>query len=176
MEVFTVTKEMMKNAAAYMPIALKETLAKQIAGLCVSKAPEDTSGLTAESAGLKQVLCLNAFLQFYLKAETVTEGEQTNIMAAFDEKACTNPINQVERYKGDPECKRMAFDMLSDYRDFKKIVNTEINNLLARNNDPYARLAKMLKDLLKDEDVKQMLSALSDQTQSQQTEKEEQNG
>lgn len=50
-------------------------------------------------------------------------------------------LNQIERFKSDPEVKDIVFDLMSDYKDFKKLVDTEIYNAKANTNDLIPRLS-----------------------------------
>lgn len=64
-----------------------------------------------------------------------------NAYEKYDYYAEDHLLNQIERFKSDPEVKDIVFDLMSDYKDFKKLVDTEIYNAKANANDPIPRLS-----------------------------------
>lgn len=151
MKAFFITNEMMKKAKTYMPLSEKEDLAKQIAELCLVplKVTEEEkkdsrlpiSLLYGEDMANKSILVMNTLLGFYFDID-VEDGEDP--YKIYDHYAEHHILNQLERFKSDAELKNKAFDILSDFKEFKKMVDTEIFNLRTLKNDPLHRLSDVL--------------------------------
>lgn len=174
METYTITKETMRNAQSYMPLGQKESLARQIADLCVKPtktAEQNKIGetllalptLQEEDSALKNMLLLNTLLGYYLDVElkeTAENGEAVDPYARYDFYAGGHIMNQLERFKGDAELKNKAFDLLADYKDFKKMVETEVYNKKVRENDAMGRLTASLAVFADPETVKALAEQL----------------
>lgn len=143
---FEITDEIMQNAIAYMPIEEKAAYAKTIAEQCVVAIPtaeQNVEGeklfalpyIKGENRELKALCLMNVLLSHYLNIEVATpfNEEQYNYYASG------SILNQIERYKSNFDLKNKAFDLLADYKEFRKFVDIEINNLIEVNNDTFAR-------------------------------------
>ena len=64
--------------------------------------------------------------------------------AEYDHYAMSHIVNQIERMKSNAELRDKAFDLLRDYRDLEKRLNTAIYNTMAVMNDPINRLFQKL--------------------------------
>ncbi len=151
---FKVTKDMLKTAITYMPLAIKESVSKQIAELCledIDTAEQNKIGeaiialphLKGENLTLKNILLLNTLVGYYLDQdmpETDENGKEIDAFERYDYYAGGHLLNQIERFKSDPEVKDIVFDLMSDYKDFKKLVDTEIYNAKANTNDLIPRM------------------------------------
>lgn len=151
---FKVTKEMLKAAVTYMPLYTKEAVSKQIAELCledIDTAEQNKIGeaiiamphLKGENLTLKNILLLNTLVGYYLDQdmpETDENGKEIDAFERYDYYAGGHLLNQIERFKSDPEVKDIVFDLMSDYKDFKKLVDTEIYNAKANTNDLIPRM------------------------------------
>ena len=62
----------------------------------------------------------------------------------YDYYASGNLISQLEGFKTDIEVKSIAFDLLNDYKNFKKMVDTEIYNSKNIENDLLNRVLRGL--------------------------------
>lgn len=144
---YVLSKETLKGAITYMPISAKSDIAKQIAKLCLKDmkyAEQNKEGqkflampcLKAEDMRLKNILLLNTLLGYYLNIQLSKDDDPD---ARYDYYAGGHLLNQIERFKSDNEVRNIAFDLLSDYREFEKTVNTVIYNEKQNNNDPIAR-------------------------------------
>lgn len=168
MEYFTLTKEAMLKAETYMPIADKIALAKRISTACVqpvkaAKQNKPADNLISlpmmqeEDCALKNILLLNTLLGYYFDIE-ITEGEDPYTL--YDYYSGGHLLNQIERFKGDRETKDIAFDILDDFREFKKMVDTMIFNEKTNANDPLGRLAASIELLADPENLKILAAEL----------------
>lgn len=161
---FEVTKDMLKNANTYMPVEMKMILSKQIANMCVVDTATDKENgfsVKVEDSMMKNVQCLLVLVDYYLKADVKDKISENNAFEIHNEIACGNPVNQMERFKFDSDTKRIAFDILSDYREFKKAVNTEVMNLLTVYNDPYVKLSKLLLSVLENTNLREAMEKIA---------------
>lgn len=175
---YTLTKEVLQAANAYMPIATKQALAKQIADLCVTDIADEKDfsianavlalpALRGENTVMRAVLLQNVFLGHYLNIQV---DDKADAFANYDYYGGTALINQIERFKADAEVKEKAFDILSDYKDFKRMVDAEILNLRLLHADALTRIVSALGVLATPENVKKMAEELQKQVEKQQAE------
>lgn len=146
----------MLKAKTYMPIADKIFLAKQIATQCLEErqiSDDHLKGvgllslpcLRYENAVTKEILELSTLLSIYF--DTEMSLKDVDSIKAYDYFMEKNIYNQLERYKAykgsqtDTEIIRTnAFDILADFKIFKKFVDNEIYNLRQQENDSVARV------------------------------------
>ena len=152
---YKITKDDLKDAVTYMPLRTKIALSKDIAALCLEDLDTDEQNkvgesiialphLKGENLALKNILLLNTLLGFYLDKDLPMKennGEEIDPYDLFDFYAGGHLLNQIERFKADPDVKDIVFDLLSDYKDLKKIVDTEIYNQKSNVNDIVPRMA-----------------------------------
>lgn len=161
-----ITKEQLKNARTYIPIAAKEILAEQIAGW-VMESVEMTKDsafpmppMWKENRAAKNLLMLGILCKYYLGVDFECQsvrllengksvGEQEvdffPTTEAFDELASSMILNQLERLKkGNSDISNIIFDILYDYKTLEQMVNAEIKELLSRKNDVVARAVDIL--------------------------------
>lgn len=145
MEKFIITEEMIQNAEDYIPLAEKSAYAMLCAPLC-TKELEFDGGVNSENAiplptikgeepGVKALAVMRFFLSHYLKIELPDDFTDKE----YDKYAGSHIFNQVERFKGTP-LKDKVFDILADFKEFKKILDAHIANEILRNNEPIERL------------------------------------
>ena len=162
METFKITKEMLVKAKSYMPLNEKIAYSKSVAEICLKEyktAEENAIGekflafpyLKGEDMGLKSVLLLNVLLGFYFDIDVKENNEK--VYEQYDYYAGGNILNQIERFKSDYEVKDKVFDLIADYKDFKKMVDTEIYNLKTLSNDSLARLSAAMTILSSPENI-----------------------
>ncbi len=193
---FTVTKEMMLGAVTYMPIKNKRDLSRQIASLCVEgkkTAEQNRAGeslmafpaMRGEDAALKSMLLLNTLLGFYFDIELPEkdgEGKDVDSYARHDYYAGGHILNQIERFKKDEMCRERAYELLSDYKEFRIMVDTEIANLKAVNNDGLARFTAACQIFSSPEVLRELMNELKSvagqtvETLAERGEKEPSNG
>ncbi len=161
------TKEQINQARTYMPIDEKMALSKVIAELCIEEKPVSSQNkashkilslpyLRMENLKLKQVQMMWVLLTKYLKMEVASPFTEVE----YDEYAGSHIMNQLERFKSDFELKNLIFDMMSDYKEFEKLVNTEIYNLKCNNNDTVARFLATLEICSNPDNIKNLFDIL----------------
>lgn len=167
MEHFIITDEIMERAKTYMPEQQKKELAKKIADLCLAPlktAEQNKAGekilampyLRGEDMSLKRILLLRALLGFYFDIE-VDPNEDS--YEQYDFYAGGHIYNQLERYKG-TEYKSKAFDILFDFKEFKKTVETEIYNIRTNWNDSLGRIIAAVQVFSTPENIKALSEEL----------------
>lgn len=150
MEKFIITKEIIKNARDYLPIGNKETFAELIAKKCVVPCVtrEDTERGKADLAiptmyrehyHQKQLLLMCFFLQYYFQLPVAEEEPFGDEM--YDFYAGSHIFEQLERMKQDKEVKDKVYDLMADYKDFKKHVESAIFQKLSDKNDTLTRFS-----------------------------------
>lgn len=180
MDKFKITKEMIVKAKSYMPLQAKTAYAQSVAEICLKDyktAEQNIEGekflalpyLKGEDMGLKSVLLINVLLGFYFDIEVKEFEKPEEVYKQFDYYAGGNLLNQIERFKSEVDVKDKVFDLIADYKDFKKMVDTEIYNLKALNNDPIARLAASIQILSTPENIKALTEELKKTTEEYET-------
>lgn len=148
-EYFVITKEILLKAKTYMTLADKDIMSGDLALRVVKEVPAlEREGIPSlplpplyeEDSALKAILLLNILFGYYLDVEVREPTEDFDIFDVHDYYNGGHPLNQIERFKGDKDVKNIAFDLLEDWREFRKMVDTKIYNLKARNNDSLARV------------------------------------
>ena len=151
MEYFEITKEMLLKAKTFMPLEVKRIMSDDIATKCLKEAKvEERAGipslplppLVEESPETKAILLASTLFGFYFDVEMEYEEREdgTGVYDSYNYYFGGHPLNQIERFKGDKDVKNIAFDLLEDWREFKKLVDTKIFGLKARKNDSLARV------------------------------------
>lgn len=164
---FMITDEIMQNAVSYMPIEEKQELAKTIAQQCVMDIPTAKQNLEGEKflalpyikgedKEIKSMCLLNVLLLHYLKISIETPMDEK----IYNYYAGGAILNQIERYKSNFNLKSKAFDLLADYKEFRKFVDVEVNNLIAVNNDILARLMASISIFSNPDNVKKAVEEL----------------
>lgn len=167
MKNFIISDNLMESAKSYMPLREKKDLAKQIADLCLvpmKTAEQNRAGekllampnMRSEDMALKQILLLNTLLGFYFDIKVDPEKDSYE---QYDFYSGAHIFNQLERYKG-TMWKNKAFDILSDFKEFRKMVDTEIFNIRQNWNDPVARFTSAVQILSTPENVKALMDEL----------------
>ena len=151
MEYYEITKEMLLNAKTFMPLQVKQVMSDSIAQKCIRQVKVDEIApipnlplppVFEEDPEMKAVLLCSTLFGYYFDHEIeFDESEEgTGIYDAYNQHFGGHPLNQIERFKGDKDVKNIAFDLLEDWREFKKLVDTKIFNLKARKNDILSRI------------------------------------
>lgn len=164
---FKVTEEILKNASDYIPLSRKILLAKTIARFCIEKsktAAQNEKGLEflalptlwVDDLETKSLYTMSVLLTEYLKIQIPEDFTDEN----YDQYASTHILNQLERFKSNVILKDKVFDLLNDFRDFKKLLDTEIFNEKEVRNDPIARLSAAISIVSNPENIKKMQEEL----------------
>lgn len=173
-EVFEITKDMMLSAKTYMDLESKEDLARNIARRVLRPMPTAKQNHPAdelismpmmmeENVKLKSILLMVTLFSYYFDI-TFTEDESGLLRFDYDFYAGGHPLNQIERFKSDRETKDIAFDLIEDFREFKKIVDTMVYNEKANANDPVGRFMASIAVLSTPENVQTLMSELTKST------------
>ena len=161
------TKEQLKDARTYIPIASKELLAEEIAlwvmeqvEILVNDSVIPMPPMFKENRAAKNLLMLGIMCRYYLRLDFECQsvrlledgkkvGEQEidffPTTEAYDELASSMIFNQLERLKkGSNEVSNIIFDILYDYKTLEQMVNAEIKEMLLRKNDVLTRTISAL--------------------------------
>ena len=170
-ETFVFTEEDIKNASEYMPLASKITLSKEIASGCIvpmKTADQNIPGLDflalpelyEEDLGRKSIMLLSTLLGWYFDIQMPVDEEGRITAEIYDRFAAGAPLNQLERFKGNAVLRDKVFNIIADFKEFKKMVDTEIYNIKANNNDPVARFNAAVMIVSKPENITKLLKEL----------------
>ena len=148
MKNFELTSEIMGEAKTYMPLAQKTILAEMIARKCLRPIkPQNKEeniesflvipSVVGEDILQKEQMLLNVLLSHYFDIKIPKMDNKL-----YDKYMGGHLLNQLERFKSDQEYKTKAFDILTDFKTIKKMVDTEIYNIKTKENDIAERVLK----------------------------------
>ena len=155
MEFVKITEDIVRKANAYAPIEEKEAFVEHCAQKCRNSVTinlgEEADNMAmpymyTEDVFRKSRYLMGAFLTFYLSFDGDRDLETENgdkwllTQKCYDLFAESQVMNQLERFKGNAELRDKVFDLLRDYRDLEKKLNTTIYNNLTVMNDPINRM------------------------------------
>ena len=157
MEKIIITEEQMKNAVTYAPAKVKEEFVEYCCLRCLSTSKIDLGvgdnsampNMYIEDTFAKSRYLMTALCVLYLgipsdKLDKESGDDWLMTDAEYDHYAMSHIVNQIERMKSNAELRDKAFDLLRDYRDLEKRLNTAIYNTMAVMNDPINRLFQKL--------------------------------
>lgn len=142
----TLTKEIILKANDYIPLERKNVWCRNVAA--VSIRPVGVSGDNKgqaiptpdryEENTMARVMALaSALAQNYLGVY----GEDAVLQETdYDEILGSHLLNQLERMKSDRDVRDKIFNILYDYSELKKMLNTEIYSRLGHLNDTLSRI------------------------------------
>lgn len=173
-EKFKITPEIMKNANTYISIAMKELIASDLARACVKetykiKSHEDNSqyqsdyGLSpmyCESPSSKARVMMTVLMSFYLNLWGDDKAFLCDI-SEYDDLASAHVLNQIERFKSG-EYREKAFDLLADYKETEKYLNSAIYSVLRELNDPAKRILDALGNMASAEMMQNTLNQIQE--------------
>ena len=150
-EKFALTAEEIQKAEDYIPIEKKIKFVEENAPLCVDRMNvmatigEDSVELPPiykENSELKSRFLLGFLLKEYFGIKYAEEDdvEYAITREEYDRISSSHIFNQLERMKSNQALRDKVFDLLSDYKDVEKRMNTEIYGILNTQNDPVARV------------------------------------
>lgn len=161
---FLVDEEMIKNATSYISLATKKAIAKGLADACLVAIDTTTEKIASETqlpipqlyreeCGAKSLYLMYYFLTEYLHIKLSDEFPEEE----YDYYASSHIFNQLERFKtADKEIKDKVFDILYDYKELKKMLDTEIFNLKESRNDTLDRIQDSISLFASPENIKQL--------------------
>lgn len=173
-ETFKITHDMMQKADTYIPIAEKELIAATVARACVKRTnqihaydekDEDffdgdyaLSPAWCESPSSKARILMTILNSYYLHIW----DDKHELMCSTDEYdlyAEAHILNQIERYKTG-EFREKAFDMMADYREMEKYLNSAIYSVLRELNDPVKRFLEAMGTMGSQEGIQAALDSI----------------
>lgn len=185
---FELTEDMMRKAESYLSLSAKEAIVQTVLPGCVKRifdydyekdayqTKEDdlptTMPMYGEDTAFKSRVVMGTVLHFYLGIDI---GENLSIEPdVYDLYAGSHIMNQIERYKANPELKSKSFDMLADIRDFEKRLNCAVYSLLQLKNDVGGRVLNALGVMMSQEALENVIRATNEAQQGMQAEQQKQ--
>lgn len=154
---YVISAEQMKNVRTYIPLKAKTAFVHYVAGRCIDRLDmnsDEASSFTVppmykEATEKKCRYMMYALVCLYIGADKEfvqfeEDDEFLMTMDSYDQWSEGHIMNQIERLKSDSDVRNTCFNLMQDYKDLEKKVNTEIYGLINVLNDPVTRLAKML--------------------------------
>lgn len=161
-------KEVFINAKSYVPLMQKEEIVSYCAERCIDrvvvntgeKFRGDTPPMYRENGQRKRRYLLGILVRAYLRLDFEGCGGDRWLMSAddYDWVGGVQLINQIDRMKKQSDALRdKAYDLLADYRDLEKMMNTEINANLSIMNDVVARMSMSAASAMTPESVQELV-------------------
>lgn len=154
MKIFDASK-----AKSYVSLAEKAEFIETNAGKCIEKCEIKVDGETfapamyKENVAKKQEIMMGALISLYLQEE-YTNGD-------YDQWAQSHILNQIERAKGKGgETKDLCFDLLSDYKELGKMLNSEIYGMISCMNDTVSRMMATMAQSATPETMQKLLGEI----------------
>lgn len=165
---FIINEQMIKDATAYIPLLSKVAIATTIAQYCIQPVEMSIQKMQSdETLTLPQMYeddttSKNLHLMYILLTEYLHVQVNDDFSTDdYDKYAKFHPMNQLERFKsGSPEIKNKVFDLLYDFKELKKLIDTEIYNLKCARNDTLERFLAGVTLLSNPENVQKMVAEL----------------
>ena len=166
----TLTKEIVEKANDYIPIERKHVWCRNVAAACVAKVTVTGNGADDNAFALpdrweentmaRQMAMASALAQNYLGIYSEEEVLQAK---DYDEIMGSHLINQLERMKSDRDVRDKVFNILYDYNELKKMLNTDIYSRLGHLNDTLSRALAALQMVRPDsmQDLTDQMNELS---------------
>lgn len=183
---FEITKEIMANADTYMPLALKELISISKARECVKETNYiqpmgvDTQfngeygmgPMYCESPSTKARILMTCLMVFYLKVWP----DSTDMICSLDDYDAwskAHVLNQIERFKS-TEYREKAFDIISDYREMERHLNSAIYSVLRELNDPVKRFMEAFGTMGSIEGIQEAVKSIEEAKDGIEAERERQ--
>lgn len=166
------TEEDIRNAVSYLPLAKKTAMARAYAQDCllqfdISTGNEEVDKVFPsrfqENPQKRMLYGMLVLLREYLKK---MEDEDLST-EQYDVWGASSIFNQLDRFKSskDPEIRNKAYDLVDDYREFYRMLGTEINSLAEAKNDFLARFVQYVSLSQSPEALQEQLEQLEKLTQ-----------
>lgn len=160
-------KEVFINAKSYVPLMQKEEIVSHCAERCIDrvvvntgeKFRGDTPPMYRENGQRKRRYLMGILARAYLRLDFEGCGGDRWLMSAddYDWVGGVQLINQIDRMKKQSDALRdKAYDLLADYRDLEKMLNTEIAANLDVMNDVVARMTMNAASAVTPESMKEL--------------------
>ena len=169
------TEEDFLNATSYVELPAKAAEARLYAQYCIDKA-EITVGkegkdkevlppIYQENPMMKSLFGMQFLLYHYFHKLTPDEnGELVLTAKEYDEWGEGSILNTIERFKMSKniDIRNKAFDIATDYREFYRMLGTEIASVLNAKNDLLARFVEFFKASVTPESIANTMESLKD--------------
>lgn len=139
----TLTKEIILNARDYIPIERKHIWCRNVAATVVAPVTVTSGDHSVllpdrheENTMARMMALASALAQNYLGVYSEEDVLQAK---DYDEIMGSHLVNQMERMKSDKDIRDKIFNILYDYSELKKMLNTEIYSRIGHLNDTLAR-------------------------------------
>ena len=142
----TLTKEIIEKANDYIPLQRKHIWCRNVASVAIQNVTINggdkgesafaTPDRYEENTMARQMALASVLAQNYLHIYPETEVLQE---VDYDEILSSHLINQLERLKGDRDIRDKVFNIMYDFGELKKMLNTEIYSRLGHYNDTLGR-------------------------------------
>lgn len=177
-----ITKEQLENAKAYVPFATKVVFAKLVAQRCTEELAisanrdgekfVDVPNMYKENTERKTRYMMGALLKLYFEMDFETELDDDMFLITpsdYDKYAELHVLNQIERFKHDSELRDKCYDIIFDYKQLEKLVNSECYGLLNALNDSASRLIATIGLLGTPEEMQKAMAELTSITDELET-------
>ena len=155
MEKYVVTAEAVTKANDYLPLAKKNEFVDYCAQKCFARvsihageaAGDEFPPMYVENSDAKSRYLMGALCLLYLPigAEFADEDDPYLITEEqYDALAASHVMNQLERLKSNAALRDKVFDILADYKDLEKRLNTAVYGFMSVMNDPVARQSVLM--------------------------------
>ena len=172
-----------EQARDYMPVAIKEQVARLLAALCIEEVPNPASSkaqplpdLVRENRRMRQQCLYGVFAQWYMnKSEELQmfayydrDGEKHEEKAnycmdadATDKWAGSHVFNQMERLKRSKTyISEKTYNIMYDYKMFENMLLGAISDEIRGRNDPALRMVQLMNMQATPEDIKKVVDAM----------------
>lgn len=168
-------KEVFQGARSVLPLMQKAEIVAHCAERCIDrvvvntgeKFRGDTPPMYRENGQRKRRYLLGVLVRGYLAIDfDGCEGDPWLMSADdYDRMGGMTLLNRIDRMKKEGDVLRdKAFDLLADFRDLEKMLNTEIHANLAVMNDVVARMNMAMQSAVTPEKL-QELTAMAEELQ-----------
>lgn len=170
-ELKILTEEDIRKATKYVPLAQKTAMARAYAQDCLLQFELSTGNDEVdkvfpsrfqENPQKRMLYGMLVLLREYLH-KMEDEDLSTEQYDAWGESAI---FNQLDRFKSskDPEIRNKVYDLVDDYREFYRMLGTEINSLCEAKNDFLARFVQYVTLSQSPEALQEQLEKLEELT------------
>lgn len=150
-ETYYITKDQMKNVTTYIPLIAKMQWVELVSQKCLNRVEVNASyadqqidlpPMYKENTEFKTRYLMGVFVRLYLRGSwEVGEDEDEWLIPVdeYDKWAGGHIFAQIEKFKSDAELRDICFNLMNDFKELTRYLNTEINSLINIMNDPAAR-------------------------------------
>lgn len=169
------TEEDFLNANSYVPVAEKAMEAREYAKRCIveiqitsqngSEKADVLPPMYQESPFLKSLYGMTFLLYHYFDKLIPNENGELSLNAKeYDEWGEGSLLNTIERFKMSKniDVRNKAFDIAADYREFYRMLGTEIASILTAKNDLLTRFMDFFKSSITPDTFEGLLKQLKD--------------